>query len=32
VYEIIRKTSAEAGVEFKPHDLRRTFITEALAT
>ena len=32
IYEIIQKTSALAGVEFKPHDLRRTFITEALAT
>ena len=32
IYEIIQKTSELAGVEFKPHDLRRTFITEALAT
>ena len=32
IYAIIQKTSTAAGVEFKPHDLRRTFITEALAT
>lgn len=32
VYRIIQATAALSGVEFKPHDLRRTFITEALAT
>lgn len=32
VYDIVKQTEAEAGTAFKPHDLRRTFITEALAT
>lgn len=32
VYRIVRATAALSGIEFKPHDLRRTFITEALAT
>jgi integrase len=32
VYRIVRATAALSGVEFNPHDLRRTFITEALAT
>jgi integrase len=32
VYKIVKKTEAISGVEFKPHDLRRTYITEALAT
>lgn len=32
VYRIVKATEAHSGVEFKPHDLRRTFITEALAT
>lgn len=32
VYRIVRATAALSGVEFAPHDLRRTFITEALAT
>jgi integrase len=32
VYEIVKQTEAASGIEFKPHDLRRTFITEALAT
>lgn len=32
VYRIVKATEAASGVEFKPHDLRRTFITEALAT
>ena len=32
VYRIVKATEAVSGVEFKPHDLRRTFITEALAT
>jgi integrase len=32
VYRIVKATEALSGVEFKPHDLRRTFITEALAT
>jgi len=32
VYRIIQATAAAAGVDFKPHDLRRTFITEALAS
>ena len=32
VYRIIQATAAIAGVDFKPHDLRRTFITEALST
>lgn len=31
IYRIMKATAAKAGVEFKPHDLRRTFITEALA-
>ena len=30
VYRIVDQTEAASGVEFKPHDLRRTFITEAL--
>jgi integrase len=32
VYRIWAKTSESAGIECKPHDARRTFITEALAT
>jgi integrase/recombinase XerD len=32
VYRIVKATEVRAGVEFKPHDLRRTLITEALAT
>jgi integrase len=32
VYRIVKATEALSGIEFKPHDLRRTFITEALAT
>lgn len=32
VYRVVEQTEALSGVEFKPHDLRRTFITEALAT
>jgi integrase/recombinase XerD len=32
VYRIWVKTSEQAGIECKPHDARRTFITEALAT
>jgi integrase len=32
VYRIVKATEARSGVEFRPHDLRRTFITEALAT
>ena len=32
VYRIVRATAALSGIEFKPHDLRRTFITEALVT
>lgn len=32
VYRIWVKTADAAGVESKPHDARRTFITEALAT
>jgi integrase len=32
VYRIVKKTEEISQVEFKPHDLRRTFITEALAT
>ena len=32
VYRIVKATEKLSGVEFKPHDLRRTFITEALAT
>lgn len=31
VYRIMRATAAAGGVEAAPHDLRRTFITEALA-
>ena len=32
IYAIIKQTEQASGIEFKPHDLRRTFITEALAT
>lgn len=32
VYRVVKATEAAAGVTFKPHDCRRTFITEALAT
>lgn len=32
VYRIVKATETRAGVEFRPHDTRRTFITEALAT
>ena len=32
VYRIVKATEDLCGIEFKPHDLRRTFITEALAT
>jgi integrase len=32
VYRIVKATEALSGIAFKPHDLRRTFITEALAT
>jgi|HigsolmetaAR202D_1030399.scaffolds.fasta_scaffold04580_1 integrase/recombinase XerD len=32
VYRIWNATAGAAGVESKPHDARRTFITEALAT
>jgi integrase len=32
VYRIVKATEKLAGVAFAPHDLRRTFITEALAT
>jgi len=32
VYRIWNATATAAGVESKPHDARRTFITEALAT
>jgi integrase len=32
VYRIVKATEGLSGIEFKPHDLRRTFITEALAT
>lgn len=32
VYRVVAATEKVSGVEFKPHDLRRTFITEALAT
>lgn len=31
VYRIVKATEDISGVEFKPHDCRRTFITEALA-
>jgi integrase/recombinase XerD len=31
VYRIVKATETASGVEFKPHDCRRTFITEALA-
>jgi len=31
IYRIMQATATAAGVAFKPHDLRRTFITEALA-
>lgn len=32
VYRTVEATVAASGIDFKPHDLRRTFITEALAT
>ena len=32
VYRVVKATETASGIEFKPHDLRRTFITEALAT
>jgi integrase len=32
VYRVVKATEAACGIEFKPHDLRRTFINEALAT
>ena len=32
VYRVVKATEEECGIAFKPHDLRRTFITEALAT
>jgi integrase len=32
VYRVVEATVDASGIEFKPHDLRRTFITEALAT
>ncbi len=32
IYRIVRETERRAGVEFRPHDARRTHITEALAT
>lgn len=32
VYRIWAKTAEQAGIDCKPHDARRTFITEALAT
>lgn len=31
VYRIVKATEDASGIAFKPHDLRRTFITEALA-
>ena len=32
VYRVVKATEAKSGVTFRPHDLRRTFITEALTT
>ena len=32
VYRVVKATEDLCSIEFKPHDLRRTFITEALAT
>jgi integrase len=32
VYNVIKATERKTGVAFSPHDARRTFITEALAT
>lgn len=32
VYEVVKRTEQLTGVVFSPHDARRTFITEALAT
>ena len=32
IYRIVKATEQLTGIEFKPHDLRRTLITEALAT
>ncbi len=31
VYRVVKATEEKSGVAFRPHDLRRTFITEALA-
>ena len=32
VYRVVKVTEEECGIAFKPHDLRRTFNTETLAT
>lgn len=32
VYRVVKATEEACGIAFKPHDLRRTFITEALTT
>ena len=32
IYRVVKVTEADCGIAFKLHDLRRTFITEALAT
>lgn len=32
VYRVVKATEEKSGVAFRPHDLRRTFITEALTT
>jgi integrase len=32
IYRIVQATEKATGMAFKPHDLRRTFTTEALAT
>lgn len=32
VYRIVKATEAATGISFKPHDCRRTLITEALST
>lgn len=32
VYDVVKHTEQRSGIRFSPHDARRTFITEALAT
>lgn len=32
VYRIVKATELKSGIEFKPHDCRRTFITESISS